>query len=198
MVEVELAKLGKLVASAKNAKHYRFIVVPEGKTTAADLQHASHYKGPDLVLEADVPDSGGKAVLDLGPRREELEKKIAGLGPDAKLATFILGFPGAGDENGKAEAGPTLHIVGHKFLLHLEIDPHNHDAVKDHVTLKGADGSTISREVVRHGKKNAHKKGMATIEFAGVKPGVAYTCTVEPQHGAKAYKVFVNRVLMAK
>jgi hypothetical protein len=120
--EVELDKLGTLVASAKNAARYRWILVLEAAgLSAATLEAKPVYDGEGLVLSADLT-GGAQAELDLKPKRSDIEKSIAAHGPAPVISTFVVGFPEeSGDERAKVVAGPTLKVrKKSKVKVHLK------------------------------------------------------------------------------
>lgn len=107
--DLDLDALGTLVAGASGAKRYRILLVAESAgVTAGALEKNPTYSGQGVIVSADVQDGGGKAELALAPRRDEIAKKVDEHGANARFASFVLGFPGAGAEGVKVTAGPVF------------------------------------------------------------------------------------------
>ena len=114
--ELDLDGLGTFVAGASGAKRYRILLVNQtAGLTAAALEKNPGYAGQGVVVSADVQDGGGKAELSLASKRDEITKKVDEAGANAKFASFVLGFPGAGNEGVKATVkgvdGTTRNMV---------------------------------------------------------------------------------------
>ncbi len=91
-----------------------------GRSPAALEQDPACARDP--ILARDAPDASGSAVLDLGPLKGELEPKLRGLGGGARLASFVVGFPGDDAAGAKAAAGPTFRLKGPTSIEILLID----------------------------------------------------------------------------
>jgi hypothetical protein len=110
-MDLEIEALGKLVASAKNAKRYRVVIASRSAgLTAKTLEGNPGWSGNGLLYAEELPDAGGKAEFDLSRRRDELEKQVKALKlkVGADLDAFVVGYPADGAHS--VSAGPALKL----------------------------------------------------------------------------------------
>jgi hypothetical protein len=157
-VELDIETPGRLVATARNAKRYRILLVAEPAAVTADaLERDPRYNGPDVVAAADLPDAGGKAILDLAP----LKEKLAKLQPASVLASFVVGFPGEGDTDPRVVTGPSLRLkpaLAVKDARWSVIRASVEDEVEFRVELEGRPpaGAVARFKVFDHDEGGAH------------------------------------------
>ena len=103
--------LGTFVVSATNAKRYRVVLVTEqAGVNAQSLERDPGYAGNGLIAAWDAADSGGKAEIDLKPKKSEIQQKTQSLGENAKVIALAVGFPGEGGANAKGAEGPRFRV----------------------------------------------------------------------------------------
>lgn len=89
MAEIKLEAPGKLRASAENAKDYQFFIVHANAkyTKEAFEKNPNIASGNDLLFKSKVfPDKEGRAECDLGPKADEIKKKLKSEKTKVKVA----------------------------------------------------------------------------------------------------------------
>jgi hypothetical protein len=192
--DLSLDAPGTLSASAEQAKRYRFLLVAASAGVAADtLTKSPEYKGKGLILSRDVPDQGGKAELDLAPLKDELRTAVDREAADGELASFVVAFPGEGDANPAASAGPRFKVdVGGSIVeVTVDVDPNDPKTQDDKITLMADDGSYEETLAVKDDVTPGDAK--TTLRFKVKDPSKPHSLQVDPGKEGQPYFVVVGK-----